>query len=87
MRSGMHLMQQVSIARSLVRAHRGIGRRDMALTAAHCLLRASEAKAAARMSPDKKLSELFLQIAQSYEALADDEQWLEGKRYATAARV
>jgi hypothetical protein len=32
------------------------------------------------MSPDKTLSDLFLEIAQSYEALAENEEWLEGKR-------
>jgi hypothetical protein len=32
------------------------------------------------MSPDKTLSELFLKIAQSYEALAENEEWLDGKR-------
>jgi hypothetical protein len=52
----------------------------MALTAEHFLLRAHEAKIAARMSPDKTLSELFLRIAQSYEALAENEEWLDGKR-------
>jgi hypothetical protein len=52
----------------------------MALTAVNCLLRAHEAKIAARMSPDKTLSDLFLEIAQSYEALAENEEWLEGKR-------
>jgi hypothetical protein len=52
----------------------------MALTAEHFLLRAHEAKIAARMSPDKTLSELFLKIAQSYEALAENEEWLDGKR-------
>ena len=52
----------------------------MALTAVHFLLRAHEAKIAARTSPDKALSDLFLEVAQSYEALAENEEWLEGKR-------
>ena len=52
----------------------------MERTAVDFLLRAYEAKIAARMSPDKTLSELFLQIAQSYEALAENEEWLEGRR-------
>jgi len=58
----------------------------MALTAVHFLLRAHEAKIAARMSPDKELSDLFLEVAQSYEALAENEEWLEGKR-SPVARV
>jgi hypothetical protein len=32
------------------------------------------------MSSDKALSDLFLEVAQSYEALAENEEWLEGKR-------
>jgi hypothetical protein len=52
----------------------------MALTAVHFLLRAHEAKIAAKMSQDKALSNLFLEVAQSYEALAENEEWLEGKR-------
>ena len=52
----------------------------MERTAVDFLLRAHEAKIAARMSPDKTLSDLFLKIAQSYEALAENEEWLEGKR-------
>jgi hypothetical protein len=60
----------------------------MALTAVHFLLRAHEAKIAARMSPDKALSDLFLEVAQSYEALAENEEWLEGKRSpVTRARL
>ena len=55
----------------------------MALTALNFLLREHEAKLAARMSPDKTLSELFLKIARSYEALAENEEWLEGKRCPT----
>ncbi len=46
----------------------------------HLLRRASEAKDAARMSPDPKLSNLFLEIAESYEALAENEEWLAGRR-------
>ena len=56
----------------------------MALTAVHFLLRAHEAKIAARMSPDKALSDLFLEVAQSYQALAEKEEWLEGKRSPAA---
>lgn len=56
----------------------------MALTAVQFRLRASEAKDAARTSPDEKLSDLFLEIAQSYEALAENEDWLEGKRNPVA---
>ena len=48
----------------------------MPLTAAYYHCRASEAKDAARKSPDTKLSQLFLEIAQSYEALAENEEWL-----------
>jgi hypothetical protein len=58
----------------------------MALTSVDFLLRAREAKEAAdaaRMLPE--LSDLFLQIARSYEALADNEEWLEGKRVSTRA--
>jgi hypothetical protein len=73
-------MEQVRRADRVFGAHRGIGRHDMALTAVHFLLRAHEAKIAAKMSPDKTLSDLFLEVAQSYEALAENEEWLEGKR-------
>jgi hypothetical protein len=59
----------------------------MALTALNFLLRAHEAKLVARMSPDKTLSELFLQIARSYEALAENEEWLEGKRSPATGRL
>jgi len=60
----------------------------MAMTAVHFLMRAHEAKVAARMSPDKALSDLFLEVAQSYEALAENEEWLEGKRSPlTGARL
>jgi len=78
-------MEQVRIAHRLFRAH-GIGRHDMTLTSVDFLLRAREAKDAAdatRTLPE--LSDLFLQIAQSYEALAENEEWLEGKRAATRA--
>jgi hypothetical protein len=52
----------------------------MALTAAYFRLCASEAKDAARRSRDPRLSGLFLDIAQSYEALAENQQWLNAAR-------
>src|SRR3979411_2819534 len=77
-------MEQVWRAHRVLRAHRGIGRHDMERTAIDFLLRAHEAKIAARRSTDKTLSDLFLKIAQSYEALAENEEWLEGKRSPVA---
>lgn len=60
----------------------------MALTVAQYLRRANEAKDAARLSSDTKLSGLFREIAESYEALAQNEEWLEGKRHpVTGARA
>ena len=52
----------------------------MALTVAYFLLHAREARNAARRSRDPKLSGLFLEIAQSYEALAENQEWLNAER-------
>jgi hypothetical protein len=60
------------------------GERDMALTAAYFLLRAREARDAARCLQDPKLSLMFLDIARSYETLARNEEWLDGERPALA---
>jgi hypothetical protein len=58
----------------------------MPLTAAYYYSRASEAKAAARKSHDARLSELFLEIAESYQALAKNEEWLQGRQSRSASR-
>jgi hypothetical protein len=52
----------------------------MALTAAYFLQCAREARDAASRSRDPTLSGLFLDIAQSYEALAESEEWLNAER-------
>jgi hypothetical protein len=52
----------------------------MALTVAYFRLHAREARTAARRSRDPKLSGLFLEIAQSYDALAENQEWLNAER-------
>ena len=58
----------------------------MPLTAAYYYSRATEAKVAARKSPDTRLSELFLQIAESYESLAKNEEWLLRRQSGSTSR-
>jgi hypothetical protein len=57
----------------------------MPLTAAYYYLRANEAKVAARKSPDTRLSELFIEISESYESLAKNEEWLQCRRSRSAS--
>ena len=52
----------------------------MALTATYFLHCAREARNAASRSRDPTLSGLFLDIARSYEALAENEERLNGER-------
>jgi hypothetical protein len=52
----------------------------MALTATYFLHCAREARDAARRSRDPTLSALFLDIARSYDALAENEEWLNAER-------
>ena len=52
----------------------------MPLPAAHFLFRADEARTAAKLSADPELRNLFLEIAQAYEGLADNEERLLNRR-------
>jgi hypothetical protein len=59
----------------------------MALTAAYFLDCARDARDAARGSRDPKLSSLFMDIARSYETLAENVEWLNGERPAVASAL
>jgi hypothetical protein len=52
----------------------------MAFTAAYFLFRAREIRDTAKRLRDPKLSVLLLDIARSYETLAENEAWLNAER-------